>query len=189
MANFYCFLDESFDENVFVLGGIFIIDEEGLSSTLSKWQEFKKSIGLRESDPIKWSLGGKGDEKNIKSKIKRHFSAEKDWLSTFRIKALNIISSCNPILLASLNEDVRVKWYKKILSNNQISPVEFYLWAFKFLLQRIWWLVKDKDNVKNVFVIIDKPPEAKKFRGFEIRICESYQDAYKRDSLIYQLSH
>lgn len=174
MANFYCFIDESFDENIFVLGGIFI-EEQNLSEILLSWQEFKQSIGLEKTDPIKWSLGDRGDEKSIKSKIKTALSSEKDWLTSFRMCTLAKIASLDIKLVASLHQDVR--WYKKISSNSHISTVEFYLWGFNFLLQRIWWQVKDKKNVQNVFIILDKPPESKKFKGSETRICKSYQDA------------
>ncbi len=167
--NYYCFLDESFDERVFCLGGIFI-EENKIPETLKKWRELKGKIGLNEIDHLKWSLGDKGKEKKIKEKIKKFYRSERDWLTTFRRETLTQISQLNLKLIASLHQNVK---------RSRQSTVDFYIWAFKFLLQRIWWMVKDEKQ-KHIFVIVDKPPEAKNFRGAESKIYECFQEVYER---------
>jgi len=175
MANFYVFLDESFYGNVFCLAGI-LIEESKLADILSQWREFKRSLDLNELDPIKWSLGDNKEEKNIKNKIRRFLLGHRDWLTKFRNSALNKIASFDLKLLASLHQDVR--WYKKISSTEKLSAVDFYLYAFRFLLQRIWYQIRDKGH--EVLVILDKPPESKNFKGSEAKICECYRDAYEK---------
>jgi hypothetical protein len=167
--NFYCFLDESFGEKIFCLGGI-LIEESEMHIILDKWRDYKTSLGLTPSTFIKWSLGDNKEEKKIKDTLRSTFREERDWLTTFRNRTLNEISSFNLTLLASLHQDVRRR-------SDRLSPVDFYLWAFKFILQRIWWQVRNSDYT--IFVIIDKPPESKGFKHAEKRICECYKNAYE----------
>jgi len=167
--NMYCFLDESCSERVFSLGGV-LLEQDDFPIIQEDWLNLKKDWNLSENDFIKWSLGEKGKEKKIKKIIKKTFQDERDWLSTFRSKVLEKISSFNVILLASLHQDVRPK--QKI---NKESTVDFYIEAFKFVLQRIWWDLKDDGVISNIFVILDSPPYSKKNTK---ELCNVYQNAY-----------
>lgn len=175
MANFYAFLDDSFSNEVFCLGGL-LIQESKLENILKEWRNFKKSLGLEELDPIKWSLGDNKEEKNIKDKLKKCFSGDRDWLTKFHCKTLHRISTFDLKLVASLHQDIR--GYKKLFETNKLSPIDFYLWAFRFLLQRIWYQIKDSGH--KVIVILDKPPQSKKLKGSEAKICKCYRDAYEQ---------
>lgn len=174
MSNLYCFLDESFSERVFCLGGI-LVNENDMSHIQQDWIEFKEVIGLNRSDFIKWSLGSEGEEKIIKDKIKLSLRDERDWLKSFHMKTLDKISSFELMLVASIHQDVRL--IQRIIGDKKISPVDFYIWAFKFVIQRIWQNVKDDDTL-SCFIFIDKPPESRRLKGTDKQICESFKETY-----------
>ncbi len=172
MNNLFCFFDESYSEKVFYLGGI-IIPGSNLSQISSEISEFKQSLGLLNSDFIKFSLGDSGDDKKIKEKIKKAFSEERGWLTTFRNRVLEKIASFDLTIIASIHQDVR-----RFLLNKTSPPVDFYIMAFKFIIQRIWWIVKDIQDHLNIMIVLDNPPGIRKLKGTFTKICEQYKEAY-----------
>jgi len=174
MNNLFCFFDESYSEKVFCLGGI-IIPGSNLSQISSEISEFKQSLGLLKYDFIKFSLGDSGDDKKIKEKIKKALSEERGWLTTFRNRVLEKIASFDLTIIASIHQDVR-----RFLLNKTSPPVDFYIMAFKFIIQRICWIVKDIQDHLNIMIVLDNPPGMGKSKGTVTKICEQHKEAYHR---------
>jgi len=172
MGNFLCFIDESYadKEKIFCLGGVIIV-ENNLGQVLKEINRFKQSLGLVNSDFIKFSLGSSGEDKKIKDKIKNTFTKEHRWLTDFRNKVLEKIASLELTLISSLHQDVRRSFFSK-----KSTPVDFYLPAFRFLIQRIWWIVKDITNTVNIMIVIDNPPG----KNAITKICNQYKEAYHK---------
>lgn len=166
----YIFVDESFSESVFCLAGVLVTYEQ-YEQLLNRIKSVKRKLGLEESDFLKYSLGDSEEERKIKDKLQKTLRGERDWLTTFRSKVLDVASSSELTLIASLHQDVR-----QVLSRE--SPVDFYLAAFRFLLQRIYFIVKDGDRYHKIFIIVDSPPESKKLKGTEKEICKCYAEAF-----------
>lgn len=170
MKSLFCFIDESYSGKVFCLAGV-IIQETDLTYISSEVNQFKQTFELKNSDYIKFSLGDNVEDKKIKEKIKNSLREEQKWLTTFRNRAIEKISSLNLTIISSLHQDVR--WF--FLKQRSV-PVDFYLTAFKFLLQRIWWIAKDIPFPLNIVIILDNPPG----KNAITKICRLYKEAYYR---------
>lgn len=168
MDSLFCFIDESYSGKILCLGGV-IIHEEDLNHISSEINQFKQLLGLKNSDYIKFSLGDNREDKKIKEKIKIALGEKQGWLTTFRCRAIEKIASFNLTIISSLHQDVR-KFFRKQKS----APIDFYLTAFKFLIQRIWWITKDFVNPLNVIIILDNPPG----KNALTKICKLYKKAF-----------
>lgn len=163
MSKFVCYMDESFSEKVFCLSGI-IIDDQNTCQIIEEISELKIRLGLKKSDCFKYSPDGQ-----LKSKLMNILSSERDWLTSYRKKVINVIAKLDILLIVSIHEDKR-SWLKK-----KFSPVDFYLWAFKFLIQRLYF---SKADDSAIMVVVDKPPESGNLKKTESKICEYYSHAY-----------
>jgi len=166
--NLFCFIDESYSGKILCLAGV-IIQEEDLNHISSKIKQFKLSLELKDSDYIKYSLGDRGEDREIKEKIKTVLEKEQGWLTTFRNRAIEKISTFNLTIISSLHQDVR-----KLFRKKRSAPVDFYLTAFKFLIQRIWWITKGFVTPLNVIIILDNPPG----KSTMTEICKLYKTAF-----------
>lgn len=169
-------MDESYSDKVFCLAGVIIKGKE-LNNITSEINKFKQGFGLTELDYIKFSLGSSGEDKKIKEKIKDSINDKKNWLTYFRIEAIKKISSFNLTAITSLHQDVR-----RTLIIPKPIPVDFYLTAFKFLVQRIWWKTKDKISPLKIFVVLDNPPE----KNSMTKICRLYKEAFYEGFSFYR---
>ena len=168
MHTYFCFIDESYSGKIFCLGGV-IIRETNLDQISSEINSFKDLLGLYNSDFIKFSLGDSGEDKKIKKKIKEALNREQKWLTTFRNRVLEKIASFDLTIIASVHQDVR-----RFLSRQKSTPLDFYIFAFKFLIQRIWWIAKDLNDLLNIIIILDSPPG----KNAILKICNQYKEAY-----------
>jgi len=161
-------MDESYSDKVFCLAGV-IINEREFNNITAEFNKLKSRFGLKKSDFIKFSLGSSGLDKTIKEKIKKSLKNKTKWLTYFRTATINKISDLNLNVIASLHQDVRRSSSKK-----KHIPVDFYLTAFEFLLQRIWWITKDKISPINIIIIVDDPPG----KNIRTKICSLYKKVF-----------
>jgi len=116
MAKNICYMDESFTDKVFCLCGV-IIDDQNTYQIIEKMRNLKKMLGLDYFDYLKFSP----DDKCIKSKLQSTFSNERDWITHYRTKVFDTISTFNILLLVSLHQD------RRTLLSYKPSAVDFYL--------------------------------------------------------------
>lgn len=176
------FLDESTQrkQNIFGLGGILLKNDE-LPETEERFYSLKDSMGLSSEKPLKWNLS---DQKPLHRTVREILESQGIDRFKCRTKVLNFISSLNCVVFACLLEESR--WTisieiggKKLIGFRPKQPNlrDFYPWALKWILQRIYFFTINKDlGNERVCIVLDKPSLPKGIQ--ETTLNDIYRDAY-----------
>lgn len=155
------FLDESVQGSVFGLGG-FIVRNSNTEEFESGFANAKARMGVEPGEPLKWSLS---TGKELHQKVRRRLAKAGITPSACRQQILELIAGGSCTLFASLHEETRAT-FSLLWKGRQLVKVprkrtstDFYRWAFQWILQRLYFFLKDKDQEgRRTRVVIDKPP-------------------------------
>jgi len=148
-------VDEHYSQEVLVLGSI-IIDEKNANALIKAFIEFKKELfgESREYLPFKWNLSKKNKtQKEALLLLRKRDLTKKDTHS----KVIGLVARHTLKIVAVVCEDTRkLRW-------PGVNPVDFYCWAFKFLLTRFYFILENEGKIKTErgIIIADIHPKRK----------------------------
>jgi hypothetical protein len=162
-GSFICFFDEKFPQAINILVGGFLIPKARLFELDSAIVDVKRSVGLDETDPIKWYMGHPNCSESL-----RKMGPER--VPELKRKMFEIV--CNlpiKILMSFL-------WI-----GNPSNQVEAWKWAFNNILQRLSIILDRKrrelerlSNYPFMDVVFDNLPNRGKLKQY----FDVYRDAY-----------
>ena len=194
---YYCFLDESNDDDFFILGGV-VFERDKKKEIKKVWNGLKDYIGIPEHAQLKWNVNNLLYKDQIKNK---YINLQKDWLSKYHEEILQAISNLDLKVVVSIHQDIRwkkriksqlpektwelipSKWKNSIkrwkgikgLGNLGFNPLDFYEEAFKYVLQRLAKEYPNEEIIKTFY--LDFPPNYK--NNLEHRLNKEYIIAYQ----------
>ena len=131
-------IDESYNRRVLILGSI-VIDEDNAGNLVNEFLEFKKGLygDGNEHLPFKWNLSGGNKAQRDARSLLLSRSLTKKYTHP---KVIELISGHRLLIVAVVCEDVRnLRW-------PGTTTVDFYCWAFKFLLTRFYFMLEDEQG-------------------------------------------